>query len=746
MVLTLAAGLLVGASGSPASPATPPSPPVEAAALPSPPIEGQIADEDEEIQSILEYHHTVHRLDGRLYGLPENDFDDATNISLKQRRWFRATYPETSASGDYQYPRYAYDLVRRQDLEAGRAFAATIETLAVLEAGLLPMGTDETAALSSLIVGTNLNTSNDNLSESESFLAIDPTNQRYMVGSANNNNGSAQYQYRSTDWGATWATNVLPISCFYHSDPGGAFDSLGNAYSITLEYSGSACGTSTKVNIFRSTDHGATWSAPSTVSGLSNNDKELMAMDYQPGSPCRDHLYAAWDRSGSVYAAAASNWLGPWTTASGLDLNSIGTDVSFGPGGEAYVVWANNSTRGINFSKSANCGVNWGPKVTIATTADSYDYGIPAMCSRRALIYPSMDVDRTTGPRRGWIYVVWNDFSAAQGSGCVSSTSTSNANIWLSRSMDGGATWSAPAMVNADIAQTDQFNQWMRVDDADGAIHVSWHDTRNDSARKKTDVYYTRSLDGGATWEPEVKLTTEQTDETTAGSNGNQYGDYEGLAVHNGAAYSFWTDRRSSSGVDEEIFTSKICSDPKLVTTTAAFDTNACKTGSITASWTAPSIFWGDGGSGTRKYQLLKDAALVVDNISDAATSVTYTPGDTLSHSYIVKAVNSCGSVAAYSAAAATDGADAVAPARVPDAVFGVRAATTANFTWTASPSTDVSSYKVYGAGSLTAPFPSGWTLLGQPSALAYSDPLGSANRFYLVSSVDGCGNESTAQ
>ena len=95
-----------------------------------------------------------------------------------------------------------------------------------------------------------------------------------------------------------------------------------------------------------------------------------------------------------------------------------------------------------------------------------------------------------------------------------------------------------------------------------------------------------------------------------------------------------------------------------------------------------------------------------MDNIPESTSSIAYSPGDSLSHTYVVKAVNSCGSVTAYGGAAAADGADVTPPARVGDTLQGTRGIVTANFTWPASPSPDVTSYKVYGAASLTGPFP----------------------------------------
>ena len=50
--------------------------------------------------------------------------------------------------------------------------------------------------------------------------------------------------------------------------------------------------------------------------------------------------------------------------------------------------------------------------------------------------------------------------------------------------------------------------------------------------RTLTDVWYRRSVDGGLSWEPELKVTSASTDETDADASRNQYGQYNGLAVH----------------------------------------------------------------------------------------------------------------------------------------------------------------------------------------------------------------------
>jgi hypothetical protein len=172
--------------------------------------------------------------------------------------------------------------------------------------------------------------------------------------------------------------------------------------------------------------------------------------------------------------------------------------------------------------------------------------------------------------------------------------SASNANIYLSRSADGGNTWSPPAIVHTNPDNTDQFNQWMDVDPVQGAIHVIYYDTRDDAGRQNAHVYYVRSDDGGNTWVDETRVTTAATDETASPADlGNQYGDYNGLVAYRSVAHPVWTDRRAGvPGNKEQIFTAGIGSNsaPVLTLLPAAieFDETGL-TASISATLTDPN-------------------------------------------------------------------------------------------------------------------------------------------------------------
>jgi hypothetical protein len=116
-------------------------------------------------------------------------------------------------------------------------------------------------------------------------------------------------------------------------------------------------------------------------------------------------------------------------------------------------------------------------------------------------------------------------------------------------------------MINDQLSLNDQFNQWLALDETTGALGIIYYDTIADPGRLKTDVWYQRSTDGGATWSWAVKVTTAQTDETVAGADfGNQYGDYNGLSANAGILFPSWTDRRN--GINEEIWTVKLDETP----------------------------------------------------------------------------------------------------------------------------------------------------------------------------------------
>ncbi len=95
--------------------------------------------------------------------------------------------------------------------------------------------------------------------------------------------------------------------------------------------------------------------------------------------------------------------------------------------------------------------------------------------------------------------------------------------VFLTKSLDGGQTWDRPQVLNDD--DTDHVQMFPSIDVAeDGAVHAMWGDMRDDPAQIRYHIYYTRSDDQGETFgftNEELGLSVGDTRVTDFGSNAN---------------------------------------------------------------------------------------------------------------------------------------------------------------------------------------------------------------------------------
>lgn len=75
-----------------------------------------------------------------------------------------------------------------------------------------------------------------------------------------------------------------------------------------------------------------------------------------------------------------------------------------------------------------------------------------------------------------------------------------NSQVYYKRSTDGGTTWEPDLRLSTDPASREHpaIAVWS------GNVYVVWHDTRGANLK----IYFVRSTDSGNTWEPEIPLTT----------------------------------------------------------------------------------------------------------------------------------------------------------------------------------------------------------------------------------------------
>jgi hypothetical protein len=107
-------------------------------------------------------------------------------------------------------------------------------------------------------------------------------------------------------------------------------------------------------------------------------------------------------------------------------------------------------------------------------------------------------VDRSGGPNAGNVYLLAS----------VDPPGGDPADVMLSRSEDGGQTWSAPIRVNDDTPGNNAW-QWLAMMDVapNGRIDVFWNDTRANPGTFLSEFYYSFSNDGGRTWSTNLAVS-----------------------------------------------------------------------------------------------------------------------------------------------------------------------------------------------------------------------------------------------
>ena len=80
-----------------------------------------------------------------------------------------------------------------------------------------------------------------------------------------------------------------------------------------------------------------------------------------------------------------------------------------------------------------------------------------------------------------------------------------NANVYYARSEDYGNTFSDPAQVNSVDGHVIEISySGPKIETIGNTIHIIWADQRN--GYDQTNIYYSRSLDGGENWTVEIPI------------------------------------------------------------------------------------------------------------------------------------------------------------------------------------------------------------------------------------------------
>lgn len=384
----------------------------------------------------------------------------------------------------------------------------------------------------------------------ETHVAVNPRNPSNVVATWIDGSGITNLVASSLDDGRTWKETTVPgLRCtgdpntVLSGDPWLSFGPDGVLYLAggTDVGGGDPAGLDrfVKVGASRSIDGGRTWSPFTTVAGASDfNDKPSVTADPRhPGTAyfvfTRGHHpdFSAGDLMFSMTRDGGVSWSSPSAIYAPLVLGTYpwGAVLRVLPDGAllaTVMLWTPQGSSGANpapgnFSfqaaafRSTDGGATWSPPIEIAQVP------VPRVADpdtgKTLRQTPGVALD--TAPD-GTAYAAWHQ-SGPDG----------RAQVVLSKSPDGGATWSTPHVV-AD-ATSDAFIPSVAVA-GDGTLGVTWYDLRNDHAgdgQLTTDLWFALSRDGGASW-TESHAAGPFDLRTAALVDGTYFlGDYFGLAA-----------------------------------------------------------------------------------------------------------------------------------------------------------------------------------------------------------------------
>ncbi len=395
-----------------------------------------------------------------------------------------------------------------------------------------------------------------NCVQSENSIFINPLDETNILNSNNSATNPVDTTYGANSFfsfnsGTTWDGDIEGAGEDNFGDPAATIGLNGRWYINYMDHD-------FRMAVSYSDDYGETW----VVKDASPNpalvcDKNHMWIDNNPDSPYEGNLYVAWSNFndldlgeiGLSYSVDdGETWILNTNISSNVEAlsHNQGVNISTGPDGEVYAVWAiydswpagGSDEAAMGMAKSLDGGATWEPAKRIISDIR----GIRSSRTNKNMrvnSFPSATVDNSNGADRGTVFVTWAN------KGIPGINTGTSVDIYLIKSSDEGETWSDPIRVNQDpIGMGKQhFMPWITCDPTTGILSMIYYDDRNE-IYGRCEVFCANSVDGGEFWE-EFKVSDVSFSPAPIPGLADSYmGDYLGIHAKNGVVYPVWTDNR----------------------------------------------------------------------------------------------------------------------------------------------------------------------------------------------------------
>jgi hypothetical protein len=353
---------------------------------------------------------------------------------------------------------------------------------------------------------------------------------------------------RSIDGGASWTDRgaVHPTTGTGFGDPAIIWrKSDGKFYEATLHSSG--------LGFWRSDDDCQTLTYVGLAHSGANDDKELLSVDNNPASPYYGRIYLMWTDftvgNGQIKSIYTDNGGGTWSSP--LLIGSVGAPQGVwpvvAPDGKVYAAWvdrASSTVITLYVVKSTDGGVTFNPTTSPGTNLVAPQQAAStSSCGRPAL--------------NGNLRYLPSPQIAVGPDGVVHIVYSHDPNaqntgdvidVYYKRSVDGGANWSTEVRLNDDATTNDQFFPSISVG-ATNIVTTGWYDRREDGSNLRINYYTRTSFDGGQNWQANAKVSDVDSPMVLDSGLATCYhGDYDTQVPTPSAAVIQWGDDRDNSG------------------------------------------------------------------------------------------------------------------------------------------------------------------------------------------------------